>query len=175
MEHRWAPRGSDRCTPDPGRRTACHRYRPTPWGARVYGRYRSEELKAYTNQQVYTTQHPLLVYGTAPENAPLVLRLFAPDGTIAEFEQIITNSDGSFSFKMLDWPDSSTQFPYGTYTVEALSSVSGESQKIDIKFAASTELEMIPIERRITTQVYELFPLDKAMLVSFCASSEGII
>ena len=54
------------------------------------------ELTMYTNQQIYTTQHPLLVYGTGPENAPLVLRLFAPDGSIAEFEQITTNPDGSF-------------------------------------------------------------------------------
>ena len=67
----------------------------------------AEELKAYTNQQIYTTQHPLLVYGTGPENSPGILRLFAPDGTIAEFEQIITNPDGSFSHKMLDWPSSS--------------------------------------------------------------------
>ena len=80
----------------------------------------AEELKAYTNQQVYTTQHPLLIYGTAPENAPLVLRLFAPDGSITEFEQIITNPDGSFSHKMLDWPSSSTKYPFGTYTVEAI-------------------------------------------------------
>ena len=62
------------------------------------------ELTMYTNQQIYTTQHPLLVYGTGPVNAPLVLRLFAPDGSIAEFEQIIANSDGSFSHKMLTWP-----------------------------------------------------------------------
>ena len=137
----------------------------------------AEELKAYTNQQVYTTQHPLLIYGTAPENAPLVLRLFAPDGTIAEFKQIITNSDGSFSFKMLDWPDSSTQYPYGTYTVEALSSVSGESQKIDIKFAASTELEMIPIERRINTQVFapEMAATDRSFRVFVQVTSDGIL
>ena len=78
------------------------------------------ELVVYTNQQIYSTQHPLLVYGTGPENSPLILRLFAPDGTIAEFEQIITNHDGSFSYKMLDWPSSSTKYPFGTYTVEAI-------------------------------------------------------
>ena len=80
----------------------------------------AEELQAFTNQQIYTTQHPLLVYGTAPEKAPLVIRLFAPDGSIAEFTQITTNSDGSYNYKILDWPDSSTQYPFGTYTVEAL-------------------------------------------------------
>ena len=78
------------------------------------------ELTMYTNQQIYTTQHPLLVYGTGPADAPLVLRLFAPDGSIAEFEQITTSSNGSFSHKILDWPSSSTKYPFGTYTVEAI-------------------------------------------------------
>ena len=80
----------------------------------------------------------IIIWIQLSQNAPVVLRLFAPAGTIAEFEQIITNSDGSFSYRMLYWPSSSTKFPYGTYTVEALTNT-GESQKIDIKFAASTE------------------------------------
>jgi len=134
------------------------------------------ELKAYTNQQVYATQHPLLVYGTGPENTPLVLRLFAPAGTIAEFEQIITNPDGSFSYKMLTWPDSSTKFPYGTYTVEAITNT-GESQQIDIKFAATTELEMIPIERRISTQVFapEIAAADRPFRVFVQVTSDGLL
>jgi hypothetical protein len=137
----------------------------------------AEELKAYTNQQIYTTQHPLLVYGVGPENAPLVLRLFAPDGSIAEFEQIITNSDGSFSYKILDWPSSSTKHPYGTYTVEAISSTTGENQKISIKFASSTELEMIPIEREITTQVFapEMAAADRPFSVFVQVTSDGLL
>jgi len=130
----------------------------------------------YTNQQIYSTQHPLLVYGTGPENSPLILRLFAPDGTIAEFEQIITNSDGSFSYKMLDWPSSSTKYPYGTYTVEAITNT-GESQKIDIKFASSTELELIPIERKITTQVFapEMAAADRSFRVFVQVTSDGLL
>jgi len=136
----------------------------------------AEELKVYTNQQIYSTQHPLLVYGTAPENSPLILRLFAPDGTIAEFEQIITNSDGSFSHKMLDWPSSSTKYPFGTYTVEAITNI-GESQKIDIKFASSTELELIPIERKITTQVFapEMAAADRPFRVFVQVTSDGLL
>ena len=130
----------------------------------------------YTNQQVYATQHPLLVYGVGPENSPLVLRLFAPAGTIAEFEQIITGPDGSFSYKMMDWPDSSTKFPFGTYTVEAITNT-GESQKIDIKFAATTELEMVPIERRIVTQVFapEMAAADRPFRVFVQVTSDGLL
>ena len=135
------------------------------------------ELKIYTNQQIYATQHPLLIYGTGPENAPLVLRLFAPAGTIAEFVQITTNPDGSFSYKMLDWPTSSTKFPFGTYTVEAISSATEENQKIDIKFASSTELKMIPIERRITTQVFapEIAAVDRSFRVFVQVTSDGLL
>jgi len=136
----------------------------------------AEGLQVYTNQQIYSTQHPLLVYGTGPENSPLILRLFAPDGTIAEFEQIITNTDGSFSHKMLDWPSSSTKYPFGTYTVEAITNT-GESQKIDIKFASSTELELIPIERKITTQVFapEMAAADRSFRVFVQVTSDGLL
>jgi len=136
----------------------------------------AEGLQVYTNQQIYSTQHPLLVYGTGPENSPLILRLFAPDGTIAEFEQIITNPDGSFSHKMLDWPSSSTKHPFGTYTVEAITNTGG-SQKIDIKFASSTELELIPIERKITTQVFapEMAAADRSFRVFVQVTSDGLL
>ena len=136
----------------------------------------AEDLSVFTNQQIYTTQHPLLVYGTGPENAPLVVRLFAPDGSIAEFQQITTNSDGSFSYKILDWPDSSTKYPFGTYTVEVLTNV-GLNQKIDIKFASSTELELIPIERRIITQVFapEMAAADRPFRVFVQVTSDGLL
>jgi hypothetical protein len=134
------------------------------------------ELTIYTNQQIYTTQHPLLVYGTGPVNAPLVLRLFAPDGSITEFEQITTNADGSFNYKILDWPSSSTKYPFGTYTVEALTS-GGQSQKIDIKFSSSTELELVPIERQITTQVFapEMAASDRSFRVFVQVTSDGLL
>ena len=138
----------------------------------------AEGLTMYTNQQIYATQHPLLVYGTgAPENSPLVLRLFAPDGTIAEFEQITTSYDGSFNHKMFDWPKSSTKFPFGTYTVEIITSATGESRKLDVKFAASTELELVPIERRITTQVFapEMAAADRPFSVFVQVTSDGLL
>ena len=134
------------------------------------------ELQVYTNQQIYSTQHPLLVYGNAPANSPLVLRMFAPDGGIAEFEQIITNDDGSFSYKMLDWPSSSTQYPYGTYTIEAVAN-DGSRKQLDIKFASSTELELVPIERKITTEVFapEMAAADRPFSVFVQVTSDGLL
>jgi len=136
----------------------------------------AEELLVYTNQQIYSTQHPLLVYGNAPANSPLVLRMFAPDGGIAEFEQIITNDDGSFSYKMLDWPSSSTQYPYGTYTIEAVAN-DGTRKQLDIKFASTTELELVPIERKITTEVFapEMAAADRPFSVFVQVTSDGLL
>jgi len=136
----------------------------------------AEEFKVYTNQQIYATQHPLLIYGTGPENSPLILRLFAPDGTIAEFKQITISADGSFNHKILDWPISSTKHPFGTYTVEAITNT-GESQKVAIKFASSTELELIPIERRIITEVFapEMAAADRSFRVFVQVTSDGLL
>ena len=136
----------------------------------------AEDLSAFTNQQIYTTQHPLLVYGTGPENAPLVIRFFAPDGSIAEFHELTPNSNGSLSYKILDWPDSSTKYPFGTYTVEVLTNI-GLTQKIDIKFASSTELELIPIERRITTEVFapEMAAADRPFRVFVQVTTDGLL
>jgi hypothetical protein len=76
----------------------------------------------------------------------------------------------------LDWPSFSTKHPFGTYTVEAITS-GGQSQKIDIKFSASTELELVPIERKITTQVFapEMAAADRSFRVFVQVTSDGLL
>ena len=44
----------------------------------------ADELTMFTNQQIYTERHPLFVYGDAKDGQPLVVRLDAHDGSIAE-------------------------------------------------------------------------------------------
>ena len=134
------------------------------------------ELEVYTNQQIYTTLHPLFVYGNGDPNTPLVLRLHAPDGTTAEFKQVITGSDGSFNLKLLDWPKSSTNFPYGTYSLEIIPQ-SGGSKTTDIKFASSTELIQIPIERDLNTQVFapEIAAANKPFRIFVQVTSDGLM
>ena len=134
------------------------------------------EFEVYTNQQIYSTPHPLYIYGTGDPNTPLVLRLYTPDGSTAEFKQIIVNSDGTFNLKLLDWPKTSTTFPYGTYTVEAIPQ-SGLHKKIDIKFASSTELKRVPIERELNTQVFapEIAAINKPFRVFVQVTSDGLM
>ena len=79
------------------------------------------ELELRTNNQVYSEGQPLFVYGKGQPNETLIIRLFAPDETIANFDQITTASDGSFNHVLLTWPPSSPSFPFGTYAVEVIS------------------------------------------------------
>ena len=64
------------------------------------------ELEVSTNSKVYSSEHSLQVYGTGLPEENLILRLFAPDESITKFEQIQTNSDGTFNHQLLTWPDS---------------------------------------------------------------------
>ena len=54
----------------------------------------AQSVVFHTDSTVYSPEDPLLVYGTVSENDPLILRLFAPDGTIKGFEQISADIDG---------------------------------------------------------------------------------
>ena len=113
------------------------------------------ELEISTNTQVYSPEHTLQVYGTGLPGENLILRLFAPDESITKFEQIQTNSDGTFNHQLLTWPDPSSNVPYGTYVVEVLSTEqNGLSKKIDIKFSSTTELISVAVERQIDTVVF---------------------
>ncbi|HLC25051.1 MAG TPA: methyl-accepting chemotaxis protein [Nitrosopumilaceae archaeon] len=115
----------------------------------------AESLQLFTDNKVYSDGQPLLVYGKALPNDGLILRLFAPDGTIAKFDQIAADGKGEFLHVLINWPNPSTTFPYGTYTVEVISNKEiGFSQKVDVKFAPSSELVEVPIQRTVNTLVF---------------------
>ena len=113
------------------------------------------DLDISTNTQVYSPEHTLQVYGTGLPGENLILRLFAPDESITKFDQIQTNSDGTFNHQLLTWPDPSSGTPYGTYVVEVLSTEQkGLSKKINIKFSSTTELVSVSVDRQIETVVF---------------------
>lgn len=112
-------------------------------------------LQVSTDKQVYSDGQPLLVYGKALPNEPLIIRLFAPDGTIAKFDQITSDSNGDFDHILMKWPNATTNFAYGTYSVETIASAEkGTSQKIDVTFAHSSTLYLAPIQRTLNTVVF---------------------
>jgi len=138
----------------------------------------AEKLQLFTDNKVYSDSQPLLVYGRALPDDGIILRLFAPDGTIAKFDQITADSKGEFNHILIEWPVASTKFPYGTYTVEAISSQEkGFSQKIDVKFAQSTELVGVPIERIVNTLVFapQTAAVNQPIRVFVQTTSDGLL
>ncbi len=45
-------------------------------------------LDIYTNQLVFAPGEPIFVHGQATPKEPVIIRLFAPDDTIAEFDKL---------------------------------------------------------------------------------------
>ena len=136
------------------------------------------ELDLSTNSKVYSPAHNLQVYGTGLPEENLIIRLFAPDETIAKFDQITTESDGSFNHGLLIWPEPSTNFPYGTYTVEVISTEqNGISKKIDVKFLSTTDLIDVPIERHVNTLVFapETAAINQPFRVFVQTTSDGLL
>lgn len=138
----------------------------------------SEDLELFTNSKVYSPEHTLQVYGKGLPEENLIIRLFAPDESIAKFDQITTDSDGSFNYGLLIWPQPSTNFPYGTYTVEVISTAqNGISQKIDVKFSSTTELLNVPVERNVQTLVFapETAAINHPIRVFVQITSDGLL
>ena len=138
----------------------------------------SEELKLDTNSKVYSPEHNLQVYGIGLPEENLIIRVFAPDESIAKFDQITTEKDGSFNYALLTWPQPSTDFPYGTYTVEVISTEqNGASQKIDIKFSSTTDLLDVTVERFVNTLVFapETAAIGQPIRVFVQTTSDGLL
>ena len=113
------------------------------------------ELDASTSQFVYAPGEPLFVYGSGEPNEPIILRLYAPDNTVAEFQQIMTNDDGTFQYFLMDWAEPTANIPFGTYTLQVISNQQGGlTKEIIVKFSSTSELTNMSVERNIETTVF---------------------
>ncbi|KAF6242382.1 envelope protein [Nitrosopumilus sp. b1] len=138
----------------------------------------SENLNLFTNSKVYSEGQPLLTYGNALPNEDLLIRLFSPDGTIANFDQIKVDKDGMFNHVLVVWPSPSANFPYGTYTVEVLSpEQNGISKRVDVKFTSTSELVDVPVDRQINTIVFvpETGVRNESIRVFVQTTSDGLL
>ena len=136
------------------------------------------ELELSTNSKVYSPEHTLQIYGVGLPEENLIIRLFAPDETITKFDQITTEPDGSFNYGLLIWPEPSTNFPYGTYTVEMISTEqNGVSKKIDVKFSSTTDLVDVTVERFVNTLVFapETAAINQSFRVFVQTTSDGLL
>ena len=136
------------------------------------------ELELFTNSKVYSPEHNLQVYGKGLPEENLIVRIFAPDESIAKFDQFTTAIDGSFNYDLLTWPKPSTNFPYGTYSVEVISTEqNGISKQIDVKFSSTTELLDVTIERTVNTLVFapETAAIKQSFRVFVQTTSDGLL
>ena len=135
-------------------------------------------LDIYTNNLVFSPGDPIFVHGQATPKEPIIIRLFSPDNTIAEFEQIMTTDDGSFHHYLMEWDSPTTNLPYGTYILEVISNQQGGiSKRIELKFSSTTDLKQIPIERNVNTIVFapETAAVSRDFRVFVQTSSDGLL
>ncbi len=138
----------------------------------------AEELELFTTSKVYSPTQYLQVYGNGLPEENLIIRVFGPDESIAKFDQITTEKDGSFNYGLLAWPEPSINFPYGTYTVEVISTEqNGVSQKIDIKFSSTPDLLDVTVERFVNTLVFapETAAIGQPIRVFVQTTSDGLL
>ena len=138
----------------------------------------SQTLELFTNDKVFAKGQPLFVYGKTLPNENIIIRLFAPDDTIARFDQITAKSDGSYNHVLLVWPESSTNYPFGTYTIEVISTgQNGLSRTIDVKFTTTDELVEVPVTRDVNTLVFapETAAINQSFRVIVQTTSDGLL
>ena len=135
-------------------------------------------LDVYTNQLVFAPGDPIFVHGQAMPKEPIIIRLFAPDDTIAEFEQIMTGDDGSFHHFLMEWDKPTTNLPYGTYILEVISNQQGGiSKMLEVKFSSTSDFVQVPIERNVNTIVFapETAAVSRDFRVFVQTSSDGLL
>ena len=135
-------------------------------------------LDVYTNQLVFAPGEPIFVHGQAMPKEPIIIRLFAPDDTIAEFEQIMTGEDGSFHHFLMEWDKPTTNLPYGTYILEVISNQQGGiSKMLEVKFSSTSDFVQVPIERNVSTIVFapETAAVSRDFRVFVQTSSDGLL
>jgi hypothetical protein len=79
---------------------------------------------------------------------------------------------------LLTWPKSTSSLPFGTYTVEVISTEqNGISQKLDVKFTSTTDLINIPIERHVLTSVFapETAAINTSFRIFVQTTSDGLL
>ena len=135
-------------------------------------------LDVYTNQLVFAPGEPIFVHGQAMPKEPIIIRLFTPDDTIAEFEQLMTSEDGSFHHFLMEWDKPTTNLPYGTYILEVISNQQGGiSKMIEVKFSSTSDFIQVPIERNVNTIVFapESAAVSRTFRVFVQTSSDGLL
>lgn len=136
------------------------------------------DLELYTNSKAYSSGQPLFIFGQASPEEDVIIRVFGPDGAITKLNQITATQAGLFQDTILTWPDASITFPYGTYTIEAISTEQGGiSESVNVMFTATSELVDTPVERTVNLLILapETAAVNNTMRVFVQTTSDGLL
>ena len=102
--------------------------------------FAAEPFILRTIQEVYLPGDTLLIYGAATAKEILVVRLYDPAGQVIKIENVVVDDNGYFRQGIFEWPDPSRNLPFGTYTVEAVSSKGARvPQTLEVSYAEDVE------------------------------------
>ena len=134
-------------------------------------------LDSFTNRQVFAPGEPLFVYGNSIADSPVLIRLSSPNDNIIHFEQIVTKSDGSFHYFVMNWPSVSDNTPYGTYILEIIAESGAVSDELNLKFTETSSLVNVPVIRNVNTIVFapETGAINNVFRVYVQTSSDGLL
>jgi outer membrane murein-binding lipoprotein Lpp len=103
-----------------------------------------------TSQKIYVPGEALEVFGTAQPNSLIVIRLYDPAGVAIRIENIGVDRDGSYRASIFVWPEPSRNFVFGTYLVEALSSIEGvEPVRTEVTYAGGFAQGLDPAQSHV--------------------------
>tara|TARA_B100000029_G_C17476975_1_gene924130 strand:- start:276 stop:1256 length:981 start_codon:yes stop_codon:yes gene_type:complete len=134
-------------------------------------------LDSFTNRQVFAPGEPLFVYGKSISDSPVLIRLYSPNDNIIHFEQVITRSDGSFNYFVMNWPTASDNTPYGTYILQVIAESGEVTDEINLRFTSSSSLVNVPVMRNVNTTVFapETGAINNVFRVYVQTSSDGLL
>ena len=84
-----------------------------------------------TSSATYNGGEDLIVSGTASPGQPVTIRVRNPSNTVVSQRVVVAGADGTFSLTVFTFPENpTTNFPAGTYTVQAITEDGSDSTTV---------------------------------------------
>jgi hypothetical protein len=93
-------------------------------------------------EDVYTPGESVVIYGAGAPNDLLVVRMFDASGRAIKIDNVLTDDQGFFRQAIYEWQEPSASIPFGSYTIEAISSLqSTDVRTVEVTFAVATQVD----------------------------------
>lgn len=92
--------------------------------------------------------HPgdaLVVLGTSAPGSAVAIQVYNPAGVLVGVNQVETRDDGQYVIEVFNWPEENVlNLAFGIYEIKAVDAATGENTIIDVIFAESKSIPVIP-------------------------------